>query len=236
MAMTKEQLLAEFEDLLRTIPPRQSLRNCTDDVLAWRGRAMALVEAWDFPKTVALGAAFGGIDSDMAQLFDRGHKNLVSLLQQARFTLRSETVGPLSAVVGAGAVFDYFDEVRKVIELAAQDVFFVDPYLDAEFVSRYLPHVGTGVPIRLLAREKMPSLLSAVAPFAQQTGARIEARSAPGFHDRFVFVDRNACYISGGSFKDGAKKAPVTLNQVTDAFATTLKIYEDIWASAKIHG
>jgi hypothetical protein len=38
-------------------------------------------------------------------------------------------------------VFDYFDEIRKIIELAKQDLFFIDPYLDSEFVSRYLSHV-----------------------------------------------------------------------------------------------
>ena len=46
---------------------------------------------------------------------------------------------PLSVVVQKGQVFDYYDEVRKVIEPARTDVFFVDPYLAADFVSRYLP-------------------------------------------------------------------------------------------------
>jgi hypothetical protein len=49
-------------------------------------------------------------------------------------------------------VFDYFDEIRKIIQLAKRDLLFVDPYLDADFVSRSLPHVGSGVAIRLLAR------------------------------------------------------------------------------------
>lgn len=35
-------------------------------------------------------------------------------------------VGPLSVVVQQGQVFDYFDEVRKVIEPARSDLFFVD--------------------------------------------------------------------------------------------------------------
>ena len=34
-----------------------------------------------------------------------------------------------------GAVFDYFDGIRKIIEIAKQDIFFIDQYLDAEFVA-----------------------------------------------------------------------------------------------------
>jgi hypothetical protein len=144
-----------------------------------------------------------------------------------------ETVGPLSLPVAHGQVFDYFDEVRKIIELAKQDLLFVDPYLDAEFVSRYLSHVSKGVTIRLLARERLTTLLPAVDLFAKQSGCTVEVRSAQHFHDRYVFVDRNACYQSGASFKDGAKSAPTMLNQITDASAAMLQTYEDKWSKAK---
>ena len=58
--------------------------------------------------------------------------------------------------------------------------------------------------------------------------------SLPNFHDRYVFVDRGACYQSGASFKDGAKKAPTTLTQITDAFGPMLKTYEDLWGGARV--
>ena len=58
-----------------------------------------------------------------------------------------KTIGPVNAAMGHSRIFDYFDEVRKIIEHAKQDLLFVDPYLDAEFVSRYLPHVAAGVSI-----------------------------------------------------------------------------------------
>ena len=51
--------------------------------------------------------------------------------------------------------FEYFNEVRTIIEGAKVDLFFVDPYLDAEFADRYLPQVSSGVLIRLLARERV---------------------------------------------------------------------------------
>lgn len=159
---------------------------------------------------------------------------LVTLLQQARHDLRMQTLGPVNVAVSHGMVFDYFDEIRKIIELAKQDLLFVDPYLDAEFISRYLPQVPVGVNTRLLAREKLATLLPAVDAFVQQHKVRIEVRSAPNFHDRYLLVDRNACYQSGASFKDGARSAPTTLTQITDAFGAMLTTYEDLWSHSTI--
>lgn len=126
-------------------------------------------------------------------------------------------------------MFDYFDEVRKLIESAKSDLLFVDPYLDAEFVSRYLPHVPDGTAVRLLARERIASLKSAVVAFSAQANIAVEVRTSPGFHDRYVFVDGLACYQSGASFKDGARKTPTTLTQVTDAFPVVQSTYENLW-------
>lgn len=145
-----------------------------------------------------------------------------------------KTIGPLNEAMGHGKIFDYFDEIRKIIEAAKQDLFFIDPYLDAEFVSRYLPHVNSGTTVRLLAREKLETLLPAVDLYAHQSGATVNVRSASGFHDRYILVDGNACYQSGASFKDGAKKAPTTLTQITDAFPAVLHTYEGIWKKANV--
>jgi hypothetical protein len=145
-----------------------------------------------------------------------------------------ETQGPTNIAVAGGRIFDYFDEIRKIIDLAKEDLLFVDPYLDSEFVSRYLPHVGGSVRVRLLARERLPKLIPAVEAFAAQTGMRLEVRSVGGFHDRYIFVDGASCYQSGASFKDGAKSSPTTLTQITDAFNAVRDTYEAMWNVARI--
>jgi hypothetical protein len=144
-----------------------------------------------------------------------------------------DTVGPINVAFGSGTPFYYFDEVRKILETARTEVFFVDPYLDSEFVSRYLGHIATGVNVRLLAREKLSTLLPAVRLFARQHGLKIEVRSAQGFHDRYVFIDQSQGYHSGASFKDGAVKSPTTLNQVVDALPAVLQTYETVWGGGK---
>jgi hypothetical protein len=232
--MTKEQLLAEIEDLLRTMPPRATIRDETEENLAWLGRLSAVIDSWNSSKGILLMAYLNKFHSGMPHLITEGYRQFVALLHQAQHDLRMQTQGPTNVAVPRGMVFHYFDEIRKIIELARQDLLFVDPYLDAEFVSSYLPLIAAGVTARLLAREKLAMLLPAVDAFARQAGTKIEVRSAPNFHDRYIFVDRAACYQSGASFKDGAKSAPTTLTQITDAFAPVLQTYEDLWNLAHV--
>jgi len=234
MALTKEQLLAEVEDMLRNAPPMSEILENKESGVAWFGRFSAVIRAWDYVRTSEVLLAQQQLESISTAANSNGYRRILALLNEARHSLRMETIGPLSLAVAHGQVFDYFDEVRRIIELAKQDLLFVDPYLDAEFVSRYLTHVSKGVTIRLLAREKLTTLLPAVDPFAKQSGCTIQVRSAPHFHDRYVFVDRKACYQSGASFKDGAKSAPTTLTQITDASVAMLQTYEGLWSTAKV--
>lgn len=231
--MPSEQLALEIEDLIRTMPGPRDLSVNPDKCLPWLGRASAAMRAWNSPqsilhfeplvRTVSSGGKF-----DPSAM----RRNILVQLHQSQSDLRLRTTGPLSIGIDSGRVFDYFDEVRKLIESAKTDLLFVDPYLDAEFVSRYLPHVSDGTIVRLLARERLASLKSAVTAFSAQTSIVVEVRSAPAFHDRYVFVDGLSCYQSGASFKDGARKTPTTLTQITDAFLVVQATYENLWSQA----
>ena len=232
--MTKEDLLAELEDLLRTMPDRQQLRSNSSETLSWLGRATAVINTWNPAQTISARLHISSISGFMARETSRGIHGLLVLLHQARAELQMETVGPTNIADEGSKLFHYFDEIRKVIEEAQTDILFIDPYLDAEFVGRYLSHVKAEVTVRLLAREKLNTLLPAAQLFAEQNGTVLQIRSAPNFHDRYVFIDERACYQSGASFKDGAKKSPTTITQITDAFPAVLKTYQDMWQSAEV--
>ena len=229
------QLLAEIEDVIRTAPPQSTLHLVEAEALAWLGRAASLIRRWDTTKGILF-------DSEVRQLHAGRTFNpavaiagIFTALHEARHDLRLSAVGPLSVAVQHGAVFDYFDEVRKVIGSAQKELFFVDPYLDSEFASRYLAQVPSGVFIRLLGRKGLPSLLPAVDLMRKQTGINIDVRSCPSLHDRFLFVDQRTGFQSGASFKDGAKTAPTTFTEVTDAFQPVLATYEALWATGTVH-
>jgi len=232
----QDQLLFEVEDIIRTMPSIESLGNDSPDVLVWLGRASAAMHAWEPLKAIA---NFDGhvdrLNSHSASEYARATRGVLVFLHQAQNDLRMRTTGPLSVGVQKGAVFQYFDEIRQVIEFARKDLLFVDPYLDAEFVSRYLPLVAKGVNVRLLGSKSTPALAAAASLIAQQEGMLVSVRSSPGLHDRYLFVDGSACYQSGASFKDGAKKAPTTLTQITDAFVAVQSTYEGLWSAANPH-
>jgi hypothetical protein len=232
--MNDEQLLMELEDLLRNTPPKHSIRKETPENFSWLGRAAAALEAWNMVKGSVAKVDINNIQSANIILYSDGYRKTLTVIHQAIHELRMKTTGPLNVAVGTGGVFDYFDEIRRILESANTDVLFIDPYLDAEFVSRYLPNIKDGVTIRLLGREKLKTLIPAVEAYSLQNSRNVEVRSAQGFHDRYVFIDKGNCYQSGSSFKDGAKKSPTTLTQITDAFSAVQSTYENLWANGNV--
>ncbi len=232
--MNDEQILMELEDLLRTMPSHQTITQQIPENFSWLGRAAAALEAWNKVKGAMAKLDIDNIQSPRLQQHAEGLRKTQTIIHQAIHELRMKTTGPLSVAVGSGGVFDYFDEIRKILESATEDVLFIDPYLDAEFVSRYLPHIKDGVSVRLLGGAKLKTLLPAVEAYSTQSNHSIEVRSAQGFHDRYIFIDHGSCYQSGASFKDGAKKSPTTLTQITDAFSAMQGTYEEIWNNGNI--
>ena len=239
--MNNEELLAEVEDLLRSSPPQSVfMEQDNDEVLSWLGRAATVLEKWNFHQTPDIQEYIRDLQEAPnsargCDLANPAYRGLRTLLFQAQHNLRMKTVGPRTVAIPEGMPFDYFDEIRKITEMARDDLLFVDPYLDAEFVSRYLGPITSGVAVRLLTSKKLSSLLPAVEILVTQTGLRVEVRSAAsGLHDRYVFVDKARCYQSGASFKDGAKQSQTTLTQITDAFETMFQTYQRMWGNAKV--
>ena len=255
--MNDEGLLAEVEDLLRTSPPQSAFKEReNDEALSWLGRTATILKKWDSIQGIDVELHISALQDAPNEylasfpaetrnrmildhnIFDRSgpaYRGIRTLLFQAQHDLRMKTVGPLSVAISGGRPFDYFDEIRKIMEMARNDLLFVDPYLDAEFVSRYLPQITSGVTVRLLTLKKLSSLLPAVETLVAQSGLRVEVRSAAsGLHDRYVFVDEARCYQSGASFKDGAKKSQTTLTQITDIFETVFQTYQQMWGEAKV--
>ena len=231
-----ESLLAEVADILRVAPTTEAYASdsSSDEHIAWTGRATAAIARWgrmSVPNFSAVKASVvqNNVPSDDPRVSRKALGVFKMCLHQATSDLRQE-LGRGSVVVAEGRVFEYFDELRKVIETARTEVFFVDPYLDADFVSRYLPYVAEGVSIRLLGGpKKRTTLLPAVDSFAEQHGRPVAVRVSDGLHDRYLFIDEAACYLSGASFKDGAKNAPTVLTQITDAFQAMWDTYQRRW-------
>ena len=94
---------------------------------------------------------------------------------------------------------------------------------------------------RLLNTVPAPEATEARAGNCLRTGEAgrelpaIEQLKSLGWNiDTYVIVDGESCYQSGASFKDGARKSPTTLTQITDAFPAIQQTYEDLWKSATV--
>lgn len=233
MTISPEQLYAEVDDIIRCMPDRAILSHPTEENEAWLGRAAACVSLWRPHEGIVFK---GHVDSFGTRGRDTiaARQAILTTLQQMKNTLRLSTSGPLTVAVEATRVFEYFDEMRKIIEASGSDLFFVDPYLDAEFVSRYLPHVRPGVTVRLLGSKGIDALASAIAVFKTQENMDIRLRKSSTLHDRYVFSNRAECYQSGASFKDGAKKSGTTITQISDAFPAMSSTYEALWNTATV--
>ena len=100
---------------------------------------MAVLGRWDSTTGILAGGHTSSIQSASAARVESGYSGLLVQLHQARHDLKMMTAGPTSVAVEGEKPFQYFDELRKIIELSQSDILFVDPYMEAEFVSRYLP-------------------------------------------------------------------------------------------------
>lgn len=231
--ISPQQLAAEFDNIIRSMPDRKTFRHDLPENHEWLGQAAALVMMADtvrglfFRQQIDRLHSFGGDPAAAVQ-------SIIITLQQCRSEWRLKSGGPLTIAFESGKQFDYFDEIRKILEGATSDVFVVDPYAGAEFIGRYLPHVKKGVAVRMLVENQITQVKSATEMFTAQYGTAIEVRKSKNMHDRFIFIDRRECYTSGATFKDGAVKSATLITQITDAFSPMLKIYEDTWVAATL--
>jgi len=234
MPLSPQDKLALVESIIRDAPDRGSAHVTTDENLEWHGRVLSLAEFCDLTTQHTLTSAS---NRTLGSEFFRagGFAEMMVTLRRIRHSLLIQLGGPPNLAVTAGAVFEYFDAIRKVLAEAREDLLFVDPYLDAEFVSRYLAPLEHRPTVRLLTRERIASLLPAAEALTAQSGLQIHIRAAGGLHDRYVIVDRTSCFQSGASFKDGAKRAPTTLTQVVDLFPQLLATYEAAWNAGDVH-
>jgi hypothetical protein len=232
LSLDDASLLFQLDELMRMKPPGNNLvGNPSDENQEWAGRARALMGSWDTVRGVSFA-------SDCDKMFSMDHYNsiaaftrVISTIQEARSELRLITGGHVSASFAAGQPFDIFNELRKVIETAQQNVLCVDRYMGADFVSLYVPHIPQGVTVRLLTRDKVPQLTSALGAYQQQHPLKVEVRTSPGFHGRFLSVDGARSFMIDASFKDAAKSAPAALIELTDTAAASLAQYEQLWLS-----
>src|SRR5258706_208648 len=98
MKIAPEQLLYEVEDVIRTMPARETLSHSRPENEEWLGRAAGCIHMWDSLRGVIFK---GEVDKLGNRTFDPSSaiRAILTTLQQARTELRLSTVGPLTIAV-----------------------------------------------------------------------------------------------------------------------------------------
>jgi hypothetical protein len=137
--------LAEFEDILRQIPPLISFKLDIPENIALQGRIAAALQEFDTSLAYDLEALFGQLHIDALRTI--AYRKLLTRIHKAIRSLQYATGEGLNAAIEHGAVFKYFDSLRQIIESAKTDLFFIDAYMNSQFASDYLTQVPSGVSI-----------------------------------------------------------------------------------------
>jgi hypothetical protein len=241
MGIPAEQCVALLRDALSARPADP----WSDEAMAWFADVAGIITAYDRHKGIAFQVLIarvtdrhsGAMSPYSANATLNAQTEFVAKARSLLTQLQLSTNAFVTRQLGAGAVHDYFEEIRQLISAAAHDVLFIDPYIDALFVTRYLPQIPNGVTTRLLTAERQSvALRQSLNLYQQQYGVVAELRvvSDRSLHDRHLIIDGRDVYQSGASFKDGARNAPTSINQIVDVAADIIRTHEANWAGARV--
>lgn len=159
-----ERILGEVRRLISTMPSGECFTPKERDAAIWLGEASATLRMWNTVR----GGSFAIIASVIGSPIDDGREpeyQLTALLHEARRDLELKCDRGTAVQIEAGQTFEYFEQLRELIQGARADLLLVDRHMDHEFVARYLPYVAAGTAVRLLTRDKTAQLLPAVDAF-----------------------------------------------------------------------
>jgi hypothetical protein len=170
--------------------------------------------------------------SGRARILNALYRNLAVAELKAPLTSRG-------AFIPAGAAFDAFIEIGKVLKAARNSITIVDPYLDEIVITDFATLAPQNVRINLLTDSKKhkESLLPAVKRWNDQHEDRtitVRCCLPPLLHDRLIFIDDNQTWNVSQSFKDFAKTAHASIVRLEGPLLEDkLSAYRQIWETAE---
>jgi len=135
----------------------------------------------------------------------------------------------IQSVFEPGQEYELYRTVKTILGFATNEIFIVDPYINAEMFEVYADSIPRTVLFRLLSNSANvpPAALSLAQKYA--AGRNLQFRGSSSIHDRVLFAD-NRVWVCGQSLKDAAKKKPTYIVELDEP--TMRRIYEDVWGTA----
>lgn len=138
---------------------------------------------------------------------------------------------PSEIIYEKGQAYDFYIDVKAMIQRAVKEVFIIDSYANEDLFDVYVQKLPSDVSIKILTSPNASTTFHIIVKkFAIQNQGRFEARESKDCHDRAIFVDSGA-WVFGQSLKDAGKK-PTYLIKIKN-IKSLRKIFDDVWNSAK---
>lgn len=238
MKLNAEALYLQLGRLVADMPDLGTPGPVSEASNTWLGRAAALIDHSADPSDrisfkVAAQHLGGFLHEGNAQII----KNIVYTA-----LARAELAAPHSAqgtFIQAGAEFDAFAAVGKILRTAKASIMIVDPYADETALTDFAVQAPEAVLICILAdgEYRKPTLKPATERWQSQfgRGRPLEVRLAPkkSLHDRLMFVDEKQVWSIGQSLNAIAARSHTSIVRV-DLETAALKVaaYAALWAAA----
>lgn len=227
--MEPDELLAELRRLQGDMPEPSQLPQISQDFLDWYGRLRALLVITNPRHGVTLNTQ----EIYFGQPLLRGGS-----IQQIRTLLTNEVqrleimLGPqIQPVYGPGAQYDFYRNLRAIIQSAEQEIFLIDNYIDRDALDLYCGDLPA-IRARVLTHRYF-NTLEPVLKLLSAKNEGIEVRDSEELHDRVIFIDQRECWVVGASFKDAADNKPTYIAPLpADVVEIKLDAYNGIWERA----
>jgi len=135
----------------------------------------------------------------------------------------------IKGVYEPGQEYEFYRDLKSILATARQEIFVIDPYLNAEIFDAYAGSIPRSVTFRLLSNN-VPSDVKALAQ-KYASGGNLQFRVSGSVHDRVIFADHRV-WLCGQSIKDAAKKKPTYIVEHDEPLMS--ETYERIWQSASV--
>jgi len=135
-------------------------------------------------------------------------------------------------VYSPGDSYDFYDDVKKIIESANSQVFLIDAYATEDIINLYLNKFLKEVQIKILTNGKpQENFISIATKFKSKHGKNFSVKSNKNCHDRVFFVDKK-CYVTGQSLDKAASKQPTYICEIENS-GSFRNVFEQLFNSGK---
>ena len=144
-------MLEKLKQTLVQMPDLASFNKSNPAHTQWIGRTLALIRQVNQNDAFKFELQAQMVGNDIFK--ESNYTQMRSVLEMVIATLELQNPEETQKVYGPGAQYDFYRDLKRIIEGAAKSVFIVDPYINTELFDLYVERIKAGTNVRLLANK-----------------------------------------------------------------------------------